>query len=198
MKLTLTVNQRQLDDAAGVLGDLTKGIKGAMVRAINRALDQTSTAVSRVVRANYNLADKAVKGAISIRRPYAKQDLYSGALIVSGREFPLYKFSPKPSVPTAKRPPVGVSVLVRRTSPRWRVPGGFIAIMKSGHIGVFQRERGTRNRAGTGEAIAEKFGISVPGVLEVPKVWEEIEAQAQARLDARVTHELDQLLKRKG
>jgi hypothetical protein len=64
----------------------------------------------------------------------------------------------------------------------------FIAKMKSGHTGVFEREKTTRL------PVTERMGLSVPQMAENSVVMEQVENKAQEVINKRVDHEISRIL----
>jgi hypothetical protein len=113
-----------------------------------------------------------------------------GQATFSGRKIPLVRFSPRPAGVTRRRPPGGVSVLVK--AQRKRITGSFVARMKSGHLGIFQRQGTDRL------PIEEKFGPALAQMLDNPEVNERIRERAAERFDKNLRHEFDFALKQGG
>ena len=129
------------------LGELTqRKLKGVMSqsnrRALNRALSPIRTLAIRIARDELGLKRKD-----ALRRLFINQATTSrpeASLKISGRPLPLAFFSPRPKTVRlnsgkGQRPKsrVGVTALIGGT--RTIVPGGFLAQLKSGKTGVFQR-----------------------------------------------------------
>lgn len=68
----------------------------------------------------------------------------------------------------------------------------FIARMKSGHIGIFERTGG--QMAGGGDAIHELMGSSVPTMVGNETVREELTRAAWEKFDERLDHEIMALM----
>lgn len=61
----------------------------------------------------------------------------------------------------------------------------FVAKMKSGHIGVFERMKGTKTKGGK-EKLAELYGMSIPSMIKSRDVAFEIQQKGQTFLEAQV------------
>jgi hypothetical protein len=68
----------------------------------------------------------------------------------------------------------------------------FIARMKSGHVGIFERTGG--QMAGGGDAIHELMGSSVPTMVGNEAVREELTRAAWKKFDERLDHEIMALM----
>lgn len=72
------------------------------------------------------------------------------------------------------------------------IRGAFLARMKSGHLGVF-------NRVENGKfPIVQRYGPSVPQMLENANVQKYVEDRATEMLAKRMEHEIDRMLKGAG
>ena len=68
----------------------------------------------------------------------------------------------------------------------------FVAQMKSGHIGIFER---TGGKTATGDAeIKEIMGSSVPQMLGNEDVQESLAEKTMAKMDERLEHEVNRIL----
>lgn len=97
----------------------------ASTRAVNRTLEQARTAMSREIRAEFNMPAAKVNQALRIlRATYRRGALEIEGVLESpakrGRSLNLINFGARQ---TAK----GVTVKVRRDGPRKLIPGAFIA-----------------------------------------------------------------------
>ena len=109
---------------ADIDGDISKQIAGAL----NDTARKARTAVSRNVRAEYNIKAKDIKAAI--RLGYATVNSLETYIEATGRALPLRAF---PHRQTKQ----GVSVSIMKK--RYVIKKAFVATMKSGHKGVFAR-----------------------------------------------------------
>ena len=147
----------------------------AAVRALNRAGDQAATAVSREIRATYNIKARTVAEAIKIR-DRARPGRLEFTIRIFSRRIPLIEFS-------ARQTRKGVTAQVVKGGGRNLIPRAFIAKMWGGHKGVFARahtgksgssvpfrfgRRSGQPGRGWGEPdlpIAQLMSISVPGMF---------------------------------
>ena len=119
-------------------GSLVQGIEEkAMVRALNRAGDQSVTAASREIRRVYNISAGFARSQIKVRDRARRGRLFFTIRIFSKR-IPLSEFKPRQ---TRK----GVTFSVKKGS-RKLIPRTFLATMKSGHVGVMVRKQAGKGR----------------------------------------------------
>lgn len=122
-------------------GNLIQGIEEkAMVRALNRAGDQSVTAASREIRRVYNVKASTARSQIKVRDRARRGKLWFTIRIFSKR-IPLMDFSPRQTK-------AGVTVQVKKGGGRRLIRHAFIAKMPSGHIGVFVRATNSRRAGG--------------------------------------------------
>ena len=122
MKLSITTNfpdvQRQIDA-------LKEGIaKQATASAVNKVVAQAKTAMSREIRAEYNISAGKVNESLRITRATAKGGLLNIEATLDsprkrGRSLNLINFSARQ---TAK----GVTFKIKRNGPRKLIPGAFL------------------------------------------------------------------------
>lgn len=151
----------------------------ALVRSLNRTASGASTAAVRAVSANLRSNQRTVRRAITTRD--ARPDRLESQVIARGKRIPIVDLRPSPSTPTANKPKVGVSYLA--SSGRRRIPGSFIARMKSGHVGVFKRVKDAKRLP-----IAELFGPSIALVF----TRRDVQAAIKRVVSERLPRELKQ------
>jgi len=135
-----------------------KGMAVVQTRAINKTLAGAKTETDRLVRSELYLKQRDVRPKIkntraNYSRPY-------GLITVGAHPVPLARYPLRPvtppsqkGVPVSQRTPATVHVLKRGS--RKRVKGGFLARMKSGHVGIFMRDGGKREMS-TGKYAGQK------------------------------------------
>lgn len=187
-------------------------ITGAISGALNKTLPKTRTEIIRTVRAELNLKASDVRERITILR--ASPGKLRASIRVSRKAIPLVKYN-------ARQTRLGASVGVRKGS-RQTILHSFLATMKSGHKGVFVREKdykhvkrtvvirqllgivGTgqhglvevgRKRVSFGLPIRELYGPTVVGVITgKPGMSEHLEQFASADLGVQLRSQIDRFL----
>lgn len=144
---------------------LAKNIpENVIVRSLNRTADGIRVAAAREIRKVYNLPVARIKDQIKVSR--AARGRLLAEVEASGRAIPLHAF-------ISRVPKRGgeITVKVLRAGGRTVVIGKrayagrpFVAIMPSGHTGIFQR---VGRRA---LPIKELYSISLPGAFSNEKV----------------------------
>lgn len=184
------------DDLANV-ERMLDGVKNAapvvLVRALNLTLTGVRTDASTEIRAIITAKKSAVDETFRITK--ATQTQLSALFESEGAPLPLIDFS-------ARQTTKGVSVQVKRTSPRTVVERAFIQTMKSGHKGVFWRTWHGDRKPKRPIAYArmpktyrlpmtERFGPRVPDILGDEPVMAVVLKKAEDRLHTNIEHELN-------
>jgi hypothetical protein len=152
-RISLRIDPKQLEEARAALSP--SEFKRAAKSAINETIRSGITQISKQVRAELNLSASAVKDRM---RPRLAKDTLEGEITVSRKAVPLIEYKPR----QVKK---GVTVRVRKNGPRELLKSTFIARMKSGHEGVYERRRKAGGKRFRRLPIDQRFGPTVIGVL---------------------------------
>lgn len=198
---------------------LNEEAPSVLATAINQTTAKIKDSMAEQVKARYNY--RAVKSTVKINKATNKNLV--GIVASKGPVIALTKFKVSPSKVAGKNKPSVYKAAVYRgpaTKPLNNDPKAFIAVMKSGHKGVFQRtgrwkaaegnrswsERtrqhkylkgGGRNaRSKHNEIIEEKFGPAVPWMIGKSDIMERIQAEAESTLLKRIDAEIENILRR--
>jgi hypothetical protein len=152
MKVTVTTNiQKVIDD----LNAASREARPAVVRALNRMIDQVKVRASREVRgAGYKLKAADIKAAIKVNRASGGQ-LRADA-VASGRPIPLIKYNARQ---------VGAGVSVDVLNGRKVIAHAFIARTANGGQQVFVREPNAKHKK------VVKGGKTQWSALPIRKLW---------------------------
>ena len=172
----MKITAEGLDAARAALGPDV--VEKATRSAVNKVAAKAMTAAKKDIRQEYN-----VKAGDLVRRNKATGELGRGpnnrqglslirarkggqtALILGrGGPLPLIHFGASPKTPQAdqaRKRRKGVTVRVKKSTGRTRLQHVFVAQMKSGHIGLFEREEGADRTP-----IHQLYGPSVPAMLK--------------------------------
>lgn len=159
---------------ARLQADVADQVAAGAARALNRAAVTTRAEAARKVRDRYNLKVGTAKAQMRIDR--ASRNRLTAQVLVSGRPIPLIEFA-------ARRGPAGVSVEIVRGKRR-TVRGRFLAKMKSGHEGVYERKGRARL------PIRELFTVGLPAMFTQRTVIAAIEKVALERFRVELDREL--------
>lgn len=191
MQVSLSLDRQQIEQAAEYLSHIRGGLSKATTRALNWTMARIRTQAVREVR---SVAPVAARGLKDYIKPFrATQYDFAAALIISGRDLPLYLFRVRPSKPRSKgqRPPrSGVSAQTGAAGSRKVYPGTFIARMKSGQFGVYRRLGKKRL------PIEAQEGPSAAELFEQSGGFDRLAETGSAMLRSRFEHEISFLLSR--
>jgi hypothetical protein len=210
--LTVTLDTRQLKQA---LAQLKTNAPKAIARALNRTAASANTQAVRSIAENIDIAQKRVRQNISVVKAYPEkltatvQARPGGSGVVAARgkaerlgRIPLLEFHARDNRVMRGKNLVNhlVSLIVRGQGVVYRLPGGrgsaphaFIAKMKSGHVGVFQRFPGAKRLK-----IVELYGPSVPHVFAQKVILAALKKSGEENLAKNLTHEVEFLLSKKA
>lgn len=159
----------------------------AIARGLNKAATTERAAFSRDVAKDMGIGVSGVKGAIDIGRA-STSELIS-RLKSQGFRIPLIDMKARGPEPSRGR---GRGVSAISKGQRVRFPRAFIATMRSGHRGVFER-------TGLGRTpILEKFGPSIAYVFgrTVPRRSNETAATVMKNVQHEIEFEIQRLAQR--
>lgn len=132
----------------------------AQMRALNRAIGSAGVAMVRVVASDIGVKQGVVKERI--RTELATPERLRARIYANAKRIPLIDLGAKGPEPSRGR---GRGVTVKSKGGRQAIPNAFIATMRSGHRGVFQRVGGAGRRGPAPNRsqlpIRELFGPSI-------------------------------------
>ena len=179
--VTVTVNeaagQAAIERAKALLAGIQGGVDKAMKASMSRTVDRLRRDSNQAIREKYDISDEGIRAEKNVRVRYSYQNGVQATVTFSGRKIPLYRFGGAyPKVPTqdiaAGKKPVMVKGAwtmqyqgmaarghqFKGTGPT-QFMDAFVAQMKSGHIGIFERTGGSTSEGS--DAIREIMGSSV-------------------------------------
>lgn len=180
----IEVSAETIERVEALLARVPKGAERALSNAMNRGLSKMKTGAAKKVREVYAVQSSAINEATNTRIQKASTGNLAGYIHFSGYKIPLYKFKVTPKAPGVRKQ---VTAAVKKGGGT-AFENAFIAQMKSGHIGVFERETSKRF------PIEEKMGLAMAQMVGNLNVMSELEKEAQKTVDERIVHEIDRLL----
>ena len=195
--------------AEKMLADVPGGMDRALKSATKRAVSFLRTQSTKEIRQRYDLTRKNIRAEQNIRVSYRYFNGIEVRITFRGNKIPLFRYggsSPKtPTVNPDKTIMAIVNGNLRPVHPGVAAAGhqlvstspttfsrAFVAQMKSGHIGIFER---TGGKTPTGDAeIRELMGSSVPQMLGNEEVQESLAEKTMAKMDERLEHEVNRIL----
>lgn len=204
--ITVTVNeaagQAAIDRARTLLSGVPDGLDKAIKASMIRTVQKLRSASNKAIQEKYDISDAGIRSEKNVRVKYSYQNGVQATVTFSGRKIPLYRFGGAfPAVPTpdiaAGRKPVmvhgawtmqyqGVAARghqFRDTSPT-QFMDAFVARMKSGHIGIFERTGGMTSEGS--DAIREIMGSSVAQMVGKPEVAQRLTEEAYQTFESEM------------
>lgn len=197
----IEISAEAVERVESILAGVPKGADRALSNAINRGLSRVKTGAKKRVKEVYTVQSSAFNEATSTKVKKASTGSIAGYVHFSRYKIPLYKFQVTPKATgTGKQ----VKAAVMKGSGTV-FEDAFIAQMKTGHLGVFERtgEQGivsrlakAKSKNGTEhtEKIEEKMGLSAAQMIGNIKVLDAIEKEAQEVINERLEHEVERIL----
>ena len=209
-----------IEEIKARLGDLERQAPSVLARAINRTTTNIKKNMAQQAASRYRVKSTDVKETINISK--ATRSKLGGVVISKGSPIALSKFMVNPDRPViysgGKPSPRVYEASVKKAGRMKKLDGdpkAFIAIMKSGHKGVFERTgkwttNDTRAQTRTreyrkgrqkaysrhNEIIRQRYGPSVPQMIKneesMAKIQEEARSTLQKRIDAEIAHILSE------
>ena len=205
----IEITAEQLDRVSNILRSIPGGAEKAIRNALPRAVSHLRTQTTKRVTERYAIASGDVRANENIGVRYSYHNGGQATILFSGAKIPLYRYSgSSPKYPQVDKE-VSVPAIV---SGEWKqvhpgVPGSghqlkstsstrfedsFVAMMRSGHTGIFERSGG-RTASGA-SSIQEIMGSSVPQMVGSREVLDKLEEDAQQKLGERIEHEITRIL----
>lgn len=185
----IEIKAEQMERVQAMLGRIPGAVPKAVANAINRAAQGGRTDAVKKVREEYTITAGWIRETMEIRQ--ANSANLSASIISRGRPRALTYLKIRPGKPTKRKPKDGVFAQVKRGA-GGPIAKSFVAKMASGHVGVFNREGAKRF------PIVQRYGPSVPQMIGSKSVRTFVEEGAQRRLDERLDHEINRILKGYG
>lgn len=187
-------NVKEVQQRLGALGRKTPSV---IANAINRTLTNIRKNMAQQTAQRYNVASGEVKKTIAVKK--ATREKLSGAAVSKASPIALSKFKVSPNRPVSyskgKRPSPKVYKVSVEKGPASKAldvnPKAFIAVMQSGHHGLFRRV------SDESLPIKQLFGPSAPQMIKNNETIDYIQKEAQSTLQKRIDAEVENIL-RKG
>lgn len=178
------------------LGSLSNKAPSVIANAINRTTTNIKKTMAQETAKRYNITSGEVKKTITISR--ATRARLQGAAVSKASPIALAKFKVSPNrkvtyTSKGKPSPKAYKVSVEKgpaSKPLDVDPKAFIAVMKSGHQGLFRR------KTDSSLPIKQLFGPSVPQMIKNDGSMERIQAEAESTLQKRIDAEIENILRR--
>ena len=180
----IEITSEQLERVSVMLAGIPKGAERAYSNAINRGLGKVKTQATKEVRKVYEIKQSDLSGATVTRAQKASTGNLAGYISFSGVKIPLYKFNVSPNAPGK-----GKKLKAGLMKGSWTLfEDAFVAQMKSGHIGIFEREDEAKL------PIKQIMGLSGAQMVGNVEITEKMSKEAQEMVNERVIHEMNRIL----
>lgn len=184
------VDARGIEQAQELLKDIPGSSKKAVSTALRKSLRNAKKEAVKKVRERYTIR----KAGYVSRTIKMKVENMTGILSSKGPVNDLSYFKTNPKTVPKRRPPKGKYLYSQVVKGQGgTIAHAFLAKMKSGHVGVFQRAGHGASNASL--PISKLSGPSTPQMLGSPSVTEFIAKKMLERMDKNLEHEIDAFLK---
>lgn len=184
MKPTIQIDRQMLEDVQRRLGDMEKKAPQVISSALNRAITNVASNISKETRLRYNVKSKDVKSTLEKTR--ASKANMEAIVRSTGTLLPLDRFRVSPRKVTPKRKaPIKAGVKKGGMKP---VKGAFVGDIHG--IKVFRRQGKARL------PIERLFGPSVPQMLQNEESRERINEEGREMFYRRLDHEINRILEK--
>jgi len=207
------ITAEQLERIELLLHEVPKGAEKALYGVVSRAQQTVRGETVKGIKNTYAIKPADIRAQSNIKLKTRKEgDGVIGTITFAGAPIPLYRFNVSPKSPTPRRNQ-HVSVGVEKGTQK-RLETAFVAQMKSGHFGVFERLPGehmkNRPNASGNSKHAQKigsnerrradqfYGPSVSKMAERDSIRETAEAAAKETISKRMEHEITRILNGHG
>lgn len=185
-----------IEEISNRLGNLSHRTPSVIANAINRTTTNIKANMAKQTTARYNIASGEAKKTINVTK--ATKGRLEGRTISKASPIALAKFRVSPNRPVTyskgKPSPKVYKVSVEKGPASKALDAGpkaFIAIMKSGHQGIFRRI------SNASLPLKQLYGPSVPQMIQNKQSMKKIEEDARDTLQKRIDAEINNIL-RKG
>lgn len=186
----IDVDARGIEQAQELLKDIPGASKKAVSTALRKSLRNAKKEAVKKVRERYTIR----KAGYVSRTIKMKVENMTGILSSKGPVNDLSYFKTNPKTVPKRRPPKGKYLYSQVVKGQGgTIAHAFLAKMKSGHVGVFQRAGHGASNASL--PISKLSGPSTPQMLGSPSVTEFIAKKMLERMDKNLEHEIDAFLK---
>lgn len=186
----IEVDARGIEQAQELLKDIPGATKKAVSTALRKSLRNAKKEAVKKVRERYTIR----KAGYVSRTIKMKVENMTGILSSKGPVNDLSYFKTNPKTVPKRRPPKGKYLYSQVVKGQGgTIAHAFLARMKSGHVGVFQRAGHGASNASL--PISKLAGPSTPQMLGSPSVTEFIAKKMLECMDKNLEHEIDAFLK---
>lgn len=196
----IEVSEQTIDRIHTILAGVEKADEKVLKPALARGLMAGKTAAGKMVRQTYHISagDFNSRGYMRYNSVTKNGDGIIGSIEYSGGVIPLMKFKVSPSTPKKRTTPSAAVLKASSLVKFNRQKNVFVEQMKSGHIGIMERQKGTVSPATGKEKLKELLSPAVPQMVGNEKVMQNVEERVNEVINQRIEHEIERLLSKNG
>ncbi len=198
-----------IERANKILIGIPGGVDTVVKNAMPRAASALKTGSAKAIQERYDISAANLRTNENVKISYDYKNGFTANILFNGKKIPLYRYnktSPKmPSADTGKTVNVILSGgwrtvhpgkaasahQLKNTAPK-KFNDAFVAKMKSGHIGIFERTGGVSSNGN--DQIKELQGSSVPQMLGSKEVQDKLAETVSKKFEDRMNHEITRIL----
>lgn len=182
----IQITNEQIERVNLLLSSVPQGAEKALKSVVQRATSTVRSETLKGITGVYALTSQNVRAETTINMRTRKVDGgVVGAVSFAGHKIPLYRFNVSPTLPVQH---ATVKAAVLKDNSQTPFERAFIARMKSGHTGVFERDGTPRL------PVAEFMGPSTAQMAGNSVIVADVEEKAQEVINKRVEHEITRIL----
>lgn len=196
--ITMKIDAGQSRISSSVLKKLGKNTDKVLADATNRALAGMRTDGTKLIVKESGIVRKKVFSAFTIIKASSSGQTHNARVEITGSPIGLAKFKYKFKKPKkSKKGEHSGSLSVILGQKTITFHHAFVATMKSGHVGIFERQRGVLTSSGR-EKLQELFGPSIPQFAGRKHIADTVQSKAQERFSARFNQQMERWLNKTG
>lgn len=196
--ITMKIDAGQSRISSSVLKQLGKNTDKALADATNRALAGMRTDGTKLIVKESGMIRKKVFSSFTVIKAGSSGQTHNARVEITGSPIGLAKFKYKFKKPKKSKKgmhPGSLSVILGQKTITFH--HAFVATMRSGHVGIFERQRGVLTSSGR-EKLQELFGPSIPQFAGRKRIADTVQSKAQERFSARFNQQMERWLNKTG
>lgn len=196
----IEVSEQTIDRLHTILAGVQDADKKVLKPAMARGLMAGKTAAKKAVRQTYHISagDFSSRGYMKYKSVTQNGEGIIGSIEYAGGVIPLIRFKVSPNTPKKKTTPSAAVLKASSLVKFSRQNNVFVAQMKSGHIGIMERQKGTVSPTTGKEKLKELLSPAVPQMVGKDTVMQTVEDRVNEVINQRIDHEIERLLSSGG
>lgn len=192
--ITMKIDAGQSRISSSVLKKLGDKADKVAADATNRSLAGMRTDGTKLVVKESGIVRKKVFYSFTVFKASSSVQTHNARVEITGNPIGLAKFKkPKKNKKGLSSGSLSVSLGQKTIT----FHHAFVATMKSGHVGIFERQRGVLTSS-CREKLQELFGPSIPQFAGRGHITDTVQSKAQERFAARFNQQMERWLNKMG